>query len=181
MVAPKKVWVVSCQTYVKEAVRQVENNEHLGGELYPHKVPLPADCHPEVDDSPLLDDKQTKLFQMLIETIQWVCVMGRIDICFAVSSLSRFLVNPHQNHLKLALNIMGYLKNHPNRRLVADSRALNVDPELRQNNFHPDFLEDYPDAEEELPPDLPPTFGAELETSIFFDSNHAHNILCYPN
>ena len=51
----EKAWVIGCQTYVKEAVHRIEDNDQLGGALYPHKVPLLADCHPELDDSPLLD------------------------------------------------------------------------------------------------------------------------------
>ena len=70
---------------------------------------------------------------------------------------------------------MGYLKKHPNRRIVIDSRPLNVDQELKKKVFHPDFLHDYPDAEEEIPENLPPAFGPELETSIFVDADHAHD------
>ena len=157
-------------------MRRIESNDQLGCALYPHKIPLPTECHPELDNSPLLDDSRTKLYQMLIGTIQWACVVGRLDVCFAVSSLSRFSANPRQNHLKLALHVISYLKRHPNRRIVVDSNQLQVDPELQQDNFHPDFLEDYADAEEDIPTDLPPAFGSELETSIFFDSDHAHDV-----
>ena len=102
--------------------------------------------------------------------------MGRLDVCFAVSSLSRFSASPRQNHLKLARHVIGYLKRHPNRRIVFHSNQLQVDPELQQDNFHPEFLEDYADAEEDIPRDLPPAFGSELETSMFFDSDHAHDV-----
>ena len=66
---------------------------------------MPAACHPELDDSPLLDEKKTKIYQMLIGTIQWACVTGRLDVCFAVSSLSRFSSNPRQLYMKLALHV----------------------------------------------------------------------------
>ena len=65
----EKAWVVGCQTYCKEAVRRVEQ-EHIKGTLYPHKIPLPADCHPELNDSPLLDIGKAKLYQIIIGTIQ---------------------------------------------------------------------------------------------------------------
>ena len=158
--AEEKCWVLGCQTYCKEAVQRVEQ-DHLGGTLYPHKIPLPANCHPELDDSPLLDSRKAKLYQVLIGTIQWACVVGRLDVCFAVSSLSRFSANPREHHLELALHVMGYLKKHPNRRIVIDSRPLNVDPELKQKVFHPDFLHDYPNAEEEIQENLPQAFGKE--------------------
>ena len=59
-------WIVSSQTYVKETVQQIEDNDQLGGTLYPHKVPLPADCHSELDDSPLLGDRQTNCTKWLL-------------------------------------------------------------------------------------------------------------------
>ena len=49
--------------------------------------------------------------------------------------------------------------------------------ELQQESFHPDFLEDYPDAAEDISPDMPPAFGPELETSIFFEADHAHDVV----
>ena len=57
-----------------------------------------------------------------------------------------------------------------------NSRPLKVDPELKHNNFYPDFYEDYPDAEEEIPKDLPTAYGNELETSIFFDADYVYDI-----
>jgi hypothetical protein len=62
-----------------------------------------------------------------------------------------------------------------NRRIVIDSRLLLVDEELRSDSFHPDFLEDYPDAHEDIDDGLPAPIGAELMTSVFFDADHAHD------
>ena len=104
----------------------MESAPELGGRLFPHKVPLPPECHPDLDDSPLLNEKQIRLYQILIGTIQWACVVSRLDVCFAVSSLSRFSANPRGNHLKLTLHVMGYLKKHPNCRIMIDSRPLKV-------------------------------------------------------
>ena len=172
----EKAWVVGCQTFCKEIIQRVEQ-DLIKGQLYPHKIPLPADCHPELDDSPLLDDGKTKMYQQLIGMLQWACTVGRLDICFAVSSLSRFSANPREHHLELALHVMGYLKKNPNRRIVIDSRPLKVDPDLQKQVFQPDFLNDYPDAEEEIPSDLPTAYGPNLETSIFVDSDFAHDII----
>ena len=56
-----------------------------------------------------------------------------------------------------------------------DSRPLLVDDELLTDSFHPDFLEDYPGACEDIDPNLPKAYGAELTTSIFFEADHAHD------
>ena len=101
--------------------------------------------------------------------------IGRLDISFAVSSLSRFSAAPRVGHLQLAIYMFGYLKKHPNRNLVIDLGPLIVPEEFKASTFRPDFLEDYPDAQEELDPTMPEAFGQELETSIFFDADHAHN------
>ena len=51
-----------------------------------------------------------------------------------------------------------------------------VPEEFKSFTLHPDFLEEYPNAQEELDPMLLVAFGSELETSIFFDADHAHNL-----
>jgi hypothetical protein len=58
---------------------------------------------------------------------------------------------------------------------VLDSSPLIIEEELCQKSFHPDFLEDYDGAKEEIGDGLPKAFGRELETSVFFDANHAHD------
>ena len=168
-------WVVSCATYLKECVRRLESDPDLDGELWPHRTPLPEGCHPELDDGNLLSELGIRKFQMLIGMAQWVVTIGRLDISFAVSSLSRFSAAPREHHLELAYYLFGYLKKYPNCRIVVDSRPLLVDDELRSESFHPDFLEDYPDAAEDVASDFPTPFGRELETSVFFDADHAHD------
>ena len=41
--------------------------------------------------------------------------------------------------------------------------------------LRPDFLEDYPDAKEQLDPSFPNSFGPVMETTITVDSDHAHD------
>ena len=106
---------------------------------------------------------------------QWAVTIGRLDIAYAVSSLSRFNANPREGHLELAMHVFSYLKRFPNKRLLLDSRPMGKDPKLDQESFHPDFLDDYPDAREDLDPELPKSFGEELDSAIFFDADHSHD------
>ncbi len=148
----------------------------LDGTLWPHRTPLPEGCHPELDNSPLLTELGIRKYQMLIGMAQqWACTIGRLDIAFAVSSLSRFSAAPRESNLALTLHLFGYLKKNPNRRIVLDSRPLLVDDGLRTSSFHPDFLDDYPDAKEDVGTDFPTACGPELETVVFFDADHAHD------
>ena len=135
-------WVVNCATYLKECVRRIESDPDLitDGVLWTQRTPLPEGCHPELDDSELFAEHGIRKYQMLIGMAQWACTIGRLDIAFAVSSLSRFSEAPRAHHLELACHLFGYLKKNPNRRIVVDSRPLMVDDELRRDSFHPDFF-----------------------------------------
>jgi hypothetical protein len=81
---------------------------------HPHKSPLPAGCHPELDESQLLDLNGICKYQMLIGMAQWACTIGYIDIAFAISSLSPFSANPQIGNLALTVYLFGYLKKYPN-------------------------------------------------------------------
>ncbi|KAI2492903.1 Reverse transcriptase (RNA-dependent DNA polymerase) [Fragilaria crotonensis] len=139
----EQAWVLSCATYIKECVRRIEEQLGPDATLWTQRTPLPEGCHPELDESTLLTEDGVRQYQMLIGMAQWACTIGRLDIAFAVSSLSRFSASPRQQHLELALHLFGYLKKNPNRRIVLDSRPLLIDDELRTSSFHPDFLDDY--------------------------------------
>ena len=171
-----KAWKISCSTYVKECIKKLEAHPAVGGKLYGHKTSLPDGIHPEVDESEHLNDEKTHLYQQLLGCAQWANTLCRLDISFACSSLSRFLVNPRSEHLKLAFHLLGYIKKNPNQGILIDSRPLLLDDELTKHTFHPDFLEDYPNASEDIDSSLPEPFGEALQTSVFFDTDWAHDI-----
>ena len=92
--------------------------------------------HPEEDSSTPLNDTEHQQYQMLIGILNWIVCIGRMDITFATSSLSRFTACPRKGHWVRALRIFGYLKKYSNRRIIVDSRdpireggtdALNLD------------------------------------------------------
>ena len=173
----ENAWVLSWATYLKECDSRIVSDHELplDGTLRTHHTTLPEGCHPELDDSILFTDVGIRKYQMLIGMAQWACTIGRLDIAFAVSSLSRFSAAPREHHLELALHLFGYFKKNPNRRIVLDSRPLIIDDGLRHDSFHPDFLDDYPDAKEDVGENFPKAFGRELETTVFFDADHAHD------
>jgi hypothetical protein len=111
---------------------------------------------------------------MLIGMGQWVNVLGRVDICHAISVLSQFNAAPRHGHLQLARHVWGYLKKFPHHQLVARS-----DPMIIRKDaliaFDTDFSDEYNDATEELDPGLPSPRGKPMETFVFFDSDHGHN------
>lgn len=88
---------MGCRTYIKEGVRHIET---IFGKLMKRDVPMKHGDHPEEDGSELLDDDDHRKYQMLIGMLNWVVTIGRIDIAYAVSSLSRFVAAPRKGHLE---------------------------------------------------------------------------------
>ena len=88
----QNMWTYGCQTYCKEAIEQVEC---IFGTLTKESTPLPVDdCHPETDDSPLLDPPIHCQYQILLGMIQWLVTIVKPDLCAAVTSLKSSLLHP---------------------------------------------------------------------------------------
>lgn len=87
-------------------------------------------------------------------------------------------MNPHINHLKLALHLFGYLKKYPNKRTLIDSRSLEIsDPNLQKLSFHPDYLEDCDGIKVNIPTGhFPVAHSIELDNLVFCDADLAHDI-----
>ena len=162
---------ISLEKYVNEIVRKFELKH---GTLRKENVPYHPNDHPELDDTPLLNSEGITDYQSIIGVCQWISISSRMDITFAVSSLSRFAAKPQEGHLRRALKIIGYLKKYPKRGYVIDPR-----PPIENIKFSKvtaDFGNQY-DAKEELDSQLPEPLMDELVTTIFVDSNHGHDLL----
>ena len=86
-------WCIGCKTYLTEALQQIEI---MFGILVKKDSPMVDGDHPKMDESALLDDTEHQQYQMLIGMLNWLCCIGRIDIAFATSSLSRFTACPQR-------------------------------------------------------------------------------------
>lgn len=170
-------WCIGCKTYIKEGIRRVE--QLFNTSLLKHDVPMVSGDHPELDETELLGDEDHTKYQMLIGMLNWIVTLGRIDIAFAVSSLSRFVALPRKGHTERALYVFGYLKKKVNRRIRVDSK----DPILVKNGAEGLIDEDlsarlneqYPDAEEMIDEKLPKPLIDELTITTYVDSDHAHD------
>ena len=156
----------------------IQKAEELLGCLPKTKLPLPVtDCHSEMDTSPLLDLKDHRTYQVLLGMLQWNYTIGRIELGPAVSSLNRFGACPQKGHLQLMKHVFSYLKYSAlsSRNIAIDSNPMEYERHETQYKFLiPNFLQDYPDAKEEIDPGFTKPYGQVLETTILIDSDHAH-------
>lgn len=82
-------WCLSTEKYIKKCLNsicKIINKPKIGM----HTTPTVSEWHPELYSSPLLDDAHIKIYQQLIGMGVWLTTIGRIDIAYAISTLSRF-------------------------------------------------------------------------------------------
>jgi hypothetical protein len=112
--------------------------------------------HPEVDDSPLCTEDDSAKYRLIIG--HCICiriiVLGRFDIAYATSAMSRFNMLHREGQLKEVKRILSYLKTFPNERLIIDTS--HPDHSVYPIEDHSNWMEFYPDASEDIPKDIPP-------------------------
>ena len=176
-------WTMSSDSYVKEAVRNVKArmkednfrfNKKLSDINYSPDNPFSAAGYrPELDLSAECTVDQITYYQNLIGVLRWIVELGRIDIGFEVSTLSRFLVNPRTGHLQQTLHIFKYLETHNSNDLAFDPLYLLVENDGVIRNRNESMRALYPDAIEDLPPNAPESRGNSVQINCFVDSDHA--------
>ena len=97
-----KVYSYTASQYLHKAVHGVE--EHLvrkGLKLLEKKTgtPLPTTYHPELDVSPELMPDDAAYYQALINILQWLVELGRINITSEVSKMSSHVCLSREGHL----------------------------------------------------------------------------------
>ena len=176
-------WTMGAQGYVKKVVNNVKKrleedhlrfNKKLSDPAISAPQPFSAVSYrPELDTSLECDPEQVTFYQNIIGILRWVVELGRIDIAYEVSLLSRYLVQPRTGHLAQALHVMKYLDIHNENDLAFDPAYHHIeDPNLVQARIKA-MHEIYPDAKEELPPNAPEARGNPLQINCFVDSDHA--------
>jgi hypothetical protein len=80
-----------CKKYLKEAVSRVVSIFEIMRRCF---TPIYPGDHPELDDSPLLNNDKHQKYQIIIRMLNWVITIGRLDVAFSTSSLSHFTACP---------------------------------------------------------------------------------------
>jgi hypothetical protein len=92
----RQVWSMNCTQYLKEAVKNVENELAKSNYVLRGKpnTPMQSGYRPELDISPILGPEQANYYQSLIGVLRWAVELGRIDIYINVALLSSYLAQP---------------------------------------------------------------------------------------
>jgi hypothetical protein len=112
--------------------------------------------HPEVDDSSLCTVDDSSKYRSIIACCIWIIVLGRFDISYATSVMSRFNMLPREGHLT----------SYP------DHSKYPVED-------HSNWVEFYPDSGEEIPKGLPPEKVPRVMMTayVYVDADRAHDLV----
>jgi hypothetical protein len=177
-------WTMSSKSYLDKAIKNLkaklkesglEYNKKLSDPIYRPSQPFTtASYRPELDTSEECTDEQITLFQNLIGILRWAVELGRIDIGYEVSVLSRYLVSPRTGHLLQAIHTFKFLDIHKDNELAFRPDIPNLDIDHDKVNEQIKYMKKaYPDAVEDLPPNAPLPRGKPLSMFVFVDSDHA--------
>jgi hypothetical protein len=146
-------------------------------EFKPIKTPMSEGegYHPEVDNSSLCTEDDSAKYRSIIGCCIWIIVLGRFDIAYATSAMSRFNMLPRQGHLKAVKRILSYLKTFPKGRVIIDTSY--PYHYVYPIEDHSNWMEFYPDASEDIPKDLPPEKGPRVRMTVYVDADHAHDLV----
>ena len=79
---------------------------------------------------------------MLVRSANWVVILGRFDVIYAVCSMSQFNQVPREGHLKAMLHVFGYLKGYAKGQILVDPAL----PQIKGDPVKQNWGELYPDS-----------------------------------
>jgi hypothetical protein len=84
----------SAKIYIQNIIPKFEYL--FGKEFKSIKSPMSEGYHPEVDDSPLCTEDDYAKYRSVVSCCIWIIVLGRFDIAYATSAMSRFNMLPRE-------------------------------------------------------------------------------------
>ena len=81
--------------------------------------------------------------------------MGRFDLTYAVTSLSRFSAASREGHTNLANKVFGYLNKYTKQGYDINTQPLNIDMEYNKLDLNMNFGNQYSYFQEEIDDTLP--------------------------
>ncbi len=161
---------ISAETYICNVVKKFEG---IFGPLREFKSPMELNYHPELDTTPLLDERNSSLYRALIGSANWLITLGRLDVHYSTNALSRYAMAPREGHLEAMKRVFGYLKKFHKGRIIIDPAWMDWS-KYKTTQEH-SWEEIYPNAEEEIPCNMPEPRGMPARITCFVDADHAHD------
>jgi hypothetical protein len=84
-------------------------------------------------------------------------------------------MSPREGHLKAVKRILAYRKTFPKGGLIIDPTY--PDHSSYPVEDHPNWKDFYPDAEEEIPNDLPVSKGSKVRMPVYVDADHVDDLV----
>ena len=162
----------SARTYISNVIPKFESL--LDHNLKSIKTPMAEDYHPELDETDFLDAEGGARYRSVIWSLNWVVTLGRFDIHYATSTMSRYSMGPREGHMMAAKRILAYLKTFPDGRILFDT---SYPSDFTSNVQTHDWKVMYPDAEEETPPGMLEPLGKPVKATVYEDADHAHDLI----
>ena len=163
----------SAKTYINNMIPKFEKLFDMS--FKKATTPMEENYHPEVEDSPYVGEEMASKYRSVIGSCNWMIILGRFDICYATTTLSRYSMAPRVGHVNAAIRLLRYLKHFPKGKIVFDTSFPST--EGLEWEEHPNWKDVYPDAEEELPYDMPESKGSPMRITCYVDADHAHDVV----
>jgi hypothetical protein len=164
---------ISAKTYIQNIIPKFEGL--FGKEFKPIKTPMSEGYNPEVDVSPLCTEYDSAKYRSIVGCCICITVLGRFDVEYATSAMSRFNILPREGHLKAVKRILSYLKTFPKGRVIIDTSY--PDHSVYPVEDYSNWMEFYPDDSEDIPKDLPPEKGPRARVTVYVDTDCAHELV----
>ena len=163
----------SAETYIKNCIPKLCAMCGVQ-EFKKVKTPFHEDYHPELEDTDLLGPADISKYKSLIGSGNWLITLGRFDIQFAISTLSQYSMAPKQGHMIALQRVFGYLKCYSDGMIPIDIGEAPIRKEAVITSGQ-NWIEFYPDAEEEIPDNIPPPMGELATLTVYVDADHARD------
>ena len=163
----------SAQTYIQNCLPKLASMCGIE-QFHKSRTPFDSTYHAELDESPLCDSETISKYRSLIGSANWIITLGRFDIAYAVSTLSRYSMAPREGHFSAMQRVFGYLRSQPEGKILIDKS----DPPIRNRatiSTGYNWSEFYPDACEDIPDNMPPPQGMEGKITVYVDADHARD------
>jgi len=163
----------SAQTYIQNCLPKLAKMCDKE-QFTKYSTPFNEAYHAELETTSFCDKEKISKYKSLIGSANWCITLGRFDIAYAVSTLSRYTMAPRQGHFDAMGRVFGYLRAHPGGHIPIDINNAPI-REIAKFTEGLSWIEFYPDAGEDLPEDKPTPIGPEGRLTCYVDADHARD------